>query len=326
MKQILTGLALGAAVFALSRSAVAQQPTKVPRIGLLVASSFPAMSTRVEMFRHSLHEFRYEEGKNITINARYAGGKSDHLPTFVAEMVDLKVDLLVALGTPAIVAAKNVTNTIPIVMIAGDPVEVGLIDSLARPGGNITGITNLSHELSSKRLELLKETVPKASRVAVLWNSDGPGSTLGWKKSQLAGRDLGLQVHSMSVHHEDDFEGAFKEAVRTRSDALLQTGNVFFHANQSRITELAMKHRLPAIYERREFVEAGGLMSYAPNNAELFRRIAYFVSRILRGTKPGDLPVEQPTRFELVINLRAAQQIGITIPPDVLMWAEKVIK
>jgi putative ABC transport system substrate-binding protein len=210
-------------------------------------------------------------------------------------------------------------------MIAGDAVGVGLVDSLARPGGNITGISDLDHHLSGKRLELLKETVPKLSRVAVLWNPDGPGSTLGWRESQLASRELGLQLHSMAVRTLNAFEGAFEEATRTGSGAIVQTGSVFFYANQKRITELAIKHRLPAIYVRREFVEIGGLMSYGSDSA-VFRRLAYFVDRILKGAKPSDLPVERPTKFELVINLRTAKQIGLTIPSEILMWADQVIK
>jgi putative ABC transport system substrate-binding protein len=210
-------------------------------------------------------------------------------------------------------------------MIAGDAVGVGPVDSLARPRGNITGISDLTHHLSGKRLELLKETVPKLSRVAVLWNPDGPGSTLGWKESQLASRELGLQLHSMAVRTLYAFEGAFEEATRTGSGAVIQTGNPLFYANQKQIAGLAIKHRLPAIYDRREFVEVSGLMSYGPDSAA-FRRAAYFVDRILRGAKPRELPVERPTKFELVINLRTAKEIGVTIPPDLLMWADEVIK
>jgi putative ABC transport system substrate-binding protein len=211
-------------------------------------------------------------------------------------------------------------------MIAGNAVGVGLVDSLARPGGNITGISDRTHDLSGKRLELLKETVPKLSRVAVLWNPDGPGSTLGWKESQFASRELGLQLHSMAVRTLNAFEGAFEQATRTRSGAVVQTGNPLFDANQTRIAELAIKHRLPAIYERREFVEVGGLMSYGPDHTDLYRRAAIYVDKILKGAKSADLPVEQPTKFEFVINLKAAKEIGVTIPPGVLMWADRVLK
>ena len=316
---------LGAVLLTLSFPAQAQQSSKVPRIGFLDFSSRSSESAYVEAFRQGLRELGYVEGKNIIIDYRYAEGQSDRLPGFVADFVDLKVDVLVTLGTPPTVVAKGTAKTIPIVMIAGDAVGVGLVDSLARPGGNITGISDLDHHLSGKRLELLKETVPKLSRVAVLWNPDGPGSTLGWKESQLASRELGLQLHSMAVRTVNAFEGAFEEATRTGSGAVVQTGSVFFYANQKRITELAIKHRLPAIYVRREFVEIGGLMSYGSDSA-VFRRLAYFVDRILRGAKPSDLPVEQPTKFELVVNLKTAKQLSLMIPLNVLMWADRVLE
>jgi len=317
---------VGALLLALSFPAEAQQSMKVPHVGLLNYSSLSAMSKRIEIFREGLRERGYQEGKTIIIDDRHADGNLVRLPALAAQLVDLKVDLLVALGTPAITAAKNISTTIPIVMIAGDPVAVGLVDSLGRPGGNITGISDLTHDLSSKRLELLKETLPKLSRVAVLWNPDGPGSTLGWKKSQIASRELDLQVHSMAVRSPNAFAGAFEQATKMRSDALMLTGNPMFDANRRRITELAMKHRLPAIYEVRESVDVGGLMSYAPNSDELYRRTAYFVYRILKGAKPSDLPVEQPTKFELVINLKTAKTLGLRIPSKVLMWADKVIE
>jgi putative ABC transport system substrate-binding protein len=319
-------LALGAMLLALSLPAAAQQPMKVPRIGFLHSSSRSSTSAHVEAFRQGLRELGYVEGKKIIIDYRYAEAQLDRLPAFVADLVDLEVDVLVTLGTPPTVAAKNATTTIPIVMIAGNAVGAGLVDSLARPGGNITGISDRTHDLSGKRLELLKETVPKLSRVAVLWNPDGPGSTLGWKESQLASRELGLQLHSMAVRTLNAFEGAFEQATRTRSSAVVQTGNPLFDANQTRIAELAIKHRLPAIYERREFVEVGGLMSYGPDHTDLYRRAAIYVDKILKGAKSADLPVEQPTKFEFVINLKAAKEIGVTISPGVLMWADRVIK
>ena len=318
-------LALSTLLLTLSFPAQAQQSLKVPRIGFLDFSSRSSESAGVEAFRQGLRELGYLEGKNIIIDYRYAEGRSDRLPAFVADLVDLKVDVLVTLGTPPTVAAKGATKTIPIVMIAGDAVGVGLVDSLARPGGNITGISDLEHHLSGQRLELLKETIPKLSRVAVLWNPDGPGSILGWKESQLASRQLGLQVHSMAVRTLNAFEGAFEEAKRTGSGAVVQTGNPFFYANQKRIAELAIKHRLPAISTRREFVEFGGLMSYGSDSA-LFRRLAYFVDRILKGAKPSDLPVEQPTKFELVVNLKTAKQLSLLIPRNVLMWADRVLE
>jgi len=318
-------LTLGTLLLTLSFPAQAQQSLKVPRIGFLDFSSRSSESAYVEAFRQGLRELGYLEAKNIIIDYRYAEGQSDRLSAFVADFVNLKVDVLVTLGTPPTVAAKGATKTIPIVMIAGDAVGVGLVASLASPGGNITGISDLDHHLSGKRLELLKETVPKLSRVAVLWNPDGPGSILGWKESQLASRELGLQLHSMAVRTLNAFDGAFEEATRMGSGAVVQTGNVFFYASQKRITGLALKHRLPAIGGPREFVEIGGLMSYASDPA-VARRLAYFVDRILKGAKPSDLPVERPTKFEFAINLRTARQIGVTIPPEILMWADQVIK
>jgi ABC-type uncharacterized transport system substrate-binding protein len=325
VRKAVTCLTLGSLLLTLSFSAQAQRSSKVPRIGYLDFSSRSSELAYVEAFRQGLRELGYVEGKNIIIEYRYAEGQSDRLSAFVADLVDLKVDVLVTLGTPPTVVAKGASKTIPIVMIAGDAVGVGLVDSLGRPGGNITGISDLDHHLSGKRLELLKESVPKLSRVAVLWNPDGPGSTLGWKESQLVSQELGLQLHSMAVRTLDAFEGAFEEATRTGCGAIVQTGNVFFNANQKRITELAIKHRLPAIYVRRKFVEIGGLMSYGSDSA-VSRRLVYLVDRILKGAKPSELPVERPTKFEFVVNLKTARQIGVTIPPEILMWADKVIK
>jgi putative tryptophan/tyrosine transport system substrate-binding protein len=317
--------ALGVLLVALGIQAHAQQSIKLPRIGFLNPSSLFFMSARVAAFRQGLRELGYVEGKTIIIDYRYAEGELDRLPVFAAELVDLKVDLLVSLGAPATMAAKNVTKTIPIVMIAGDAVGTGLVRSLARPGANITGISALVHGLSGKRLELLKETVPKLSRVAVLWNPDGPGSTLGWKESETAARELGLQLHSMEVRSLNGFENAFEGATRARSAAVAQTGNPLFNGNQKRLTELAIKYRLPMIYVQREFVEFGGLMSYGFDYA-VFRRVATLVDRILKGAKPGELPVEQPTKFELVINLSAAKRINIVFPSQILMWADEVLQ
>jgi ABC-type uncharacterized transport system substrate-binding protein len=307
-------LIVAALTLSLVPAAQAQQAKKIPRLGWIEYDG----SRPPRQFMTGLRERGYIEGQSIIIEYRSPG--------FVTDLVDLKVDVLVTIGTPPTVVAKNTTKTIPIVMIAGDAVGAWLVDSLARPGGNITGISDLTHDLSRKRLQLLKETVPKLSRVAVLWNPDGPGSTLGWKESQLASRELGLQLHSMAVLTLNAFEGAFEEATRTRSGAVVQTGNVFFNANQKRIAELAIKHRLPAIYVRREFVEVGGLMSYGTNYDDKYRRVAHYVDKILKGAKPADLPVEQPTKFELVINLKAAKAIGLTIPPEVLVWADDVIR
>jgi putative ABC transport system substrate-binding protein len=312
-------------VLALARFANAQQQTKVTKIGWLGARSASAPAR--EVFARELRALGYVEGKNIAFEYRYAEGKLDRLPALADELVRLKVDVLLTPATPAAVAAKNATRTIPIVFYSGsDPVAGGLVDSLARPGGNITGFTTISAVLSGKRLELLKETVPKLSRVAALWNPHDPSSAQSWKESQLPARELGLQLHSMEVSSTDKFEGAFKEATRVSSAALALMGSPFFFSNQKQIVDLAAKHHLPAIYANYEFVTSGGLMSYGADEAEAYRRVASMIDKILKGTKPADLPVEQPKKFEFIINLKAAKQIGLTIPPNVLARADKVIK
>jgi ABC-type uncharacterized transport system substrate-binding protein len=312
-------------VFALTVSpAQAQQPKKVPRIGFLVPSSQTEMAN---LLRRELRALGYVEGKNIAIEFRYADGKLDRLPTLADELVGLKVDVLVGISTPASLAAQNATKTIPIVFISvSDPVAAGLIDSLARPGGNITGFVNIATVLAGKRLELLKETILKLSRVAVLWNPLDPASAQQWKESQLPARELGLQLHSMEVSSADKYESAFKETIKARSAAIAVTQNPLAVSNQKQIADLAAKNRLPAIYARGNFVDNGGLMSYGADEAESYRRAATYVDKILKGAKPADLPVEQPKKFEFVINLKTAKQIGLTIPPNVLARADKVIK
>jgi putative ABC transport system substrate-binding protein len=320
-------LALCAMLSTLCLSAEAQQQTKVPKIGWLDSGSTVRGSRLGELFLRRLRELGYVEGKNITIEYRSADDKLDRLPALAGELVRLNVDVLVTVATPAAIAGKNATRTIPVVFIVvADPVAAGLIDSLARPGGNITGLTNIAAVLAGKRLELLKETVPKLSRVALLWDSQNPGSAQAWKESQLPARELGLQIHSMEVSSADKFEGAFKDATKARSAALAATPNALALSNRKQIVELAAKTRLPAIYFREEFVESGGLMSYGADLDDHYRRAAIYVDKILKGTKPADLPVEQPTKFELVINLKTAKQIGLTIPPNVLARADKVIK
>ena len=274
-----------------------------------------------------LRDLGYVEGKNIAFEYRFADNKLDRLPALADELVRLKVDVLVTPGINEALAAKNATRTIPIVfMISADPVAAGLVDSLARPGGNITGFTDIGAVLAGKRLELLKETVPKLSRVAVLWDPQNPSSAQEWKESQLPARELGLQLHSMEVSSADKYESAFKEATKARSAALASTSNALANSNQKRIADLATKNRLPAIYPREDWIASGGLMSYGPDRADVYKRVAVFVDKILKGTKPADLPVEQPTKFEFIINLKAAKQIGLTIPPNVLARADKVIK
>jgi putative ABC transport system substrate-binding protein len=315
--------------FALCVSAEAQQTAKIPKIGYLFAVS-DTPGSRVgarQAIRRELETLGYIEGKNIVFEARYADNKLDRFPNLADELVRLKVDVLVASTTPGALAAKNSTRTLPIIFLTvADPVAVGLVDSLARPGGNITGVTNISSVLAGKRLELLKETVPKLSRVAVLWNPQNPGSALNWKESQLPARELGLQLHSIEVSSYDRYESAFKEIIEARSSALVVMQDPVALSNRKIIADLAAKNRLPAIYPGEDFVHSGGLMSYGPDRAEAYRRVAVFVDKILKGTKPADIPVEQPTKFELVINLNSAKSLGLTIPPIVLTRAMKVVK
>jgi len=312
---------------ALSFPVGAQQPKKVPRIGYLAAVSSSADSRRLEAFRQGLRELGYIEGKNITIEYRYAEGKLDLLSDLAAELVRLKVDIIVTQSTLDAYAARQSTSTIPIVMTAsGDAVGTGLVASLARPGGNITGLTSLSRELSGKRLELLKEAVRGLSRVAVLWNAANPDKARDVEETQVQARTLGLELQSLEIRGPNDFDGAFQTATRKRAGALLILADSLTITHQSRIVDLAAKSRLPAMHEQREFVEAGGLMAYGPSLLGLFRRIATYVDKILKGAKPADLPVEQPMQFELVINLKTAKNIGLTIPPELLVRANNVIK
>ena len=323
------GLSVIAFVFVVAGAAAqAQQPTKVPRIGFLSAPSPSTIAARIEAFRLGLRELGYTEGQNIVIEYRYAEGKFDRLPDLAAELVRLKVEVIVAAGGPqAIRAAKNATNTTPIVMTgAGDPVGDALIASLARPGGNITGLSLGGPELYGKRLELLKETVPKVSRVAVFWYRTTPDVPLYLNEIHATAQALGLQIQSLEVRSPNDFEGVFRAATKGGAHALTVSISPIFIGNRKQILDFAAKNRLPAIYYATEFVEDGGLMSYAPHFADLYRRAATYVDKILKGRKPADLPVEQPMKFEFIINLKAAKQIGLTIPPNVLVRADKVIK
>jgi len=326
MKKVI-GIALSAMLLALCFSVEAQQQAKVPKIGWLLVGSTSNMPHLLEAFRQGLREFGYVEGKNLAIEYRYGEDQLERLPGLAEELVRIKVDVLVTSSTAAALAAKNAARTIPIVFLGvGDPIAVGLVDSLARPGGNITGFTNISALLAGKRLELLKETIPKLSRVAVLWSPKGQGSEQSWKESQLAARELGLQLHSVEASSADKFESAFKEATKARSAALAVIQSPLATSNRKQIADLATKHRLPAIYPRGDLVASGGLMSYGADRDEPFRRGAVFVDKILKGAKPADIPVEQPTKFEFVINLKTAKQISLTIPPNVLVRADRVIK
>ena len=310
--------------------ATAQQPKKVPRIGYLSAADPTRESARSEAIRQALRELGYIEGQNIAIEYRYAEGKRDRQPELAAELVRLKVDIILVTGAEVLVqAAKNATKTIPIVMMRGaDPVEAGLVESLARPGGNVTGITNLSTDLGGKRLELLKDAAPKVSRVAVLYEPTVRADVFQVKEIlPVAARALRLTIQPWEVRAGDDFEKVFAALSKERPNGLyVSGGSPRMMANRKRIADLALKSRLPSMYQNREFVDAGGLMSYGADEAESYRRVAYFVDRILKGTKPADLPVEQPTKFELVINQKTAKQIGLKIPPEVLARANKLIK
>jgi putative ABC transport system substrate-binding protein len=307
----------------------AQQAGKVPRIGFVSGTGDPSNpGPLVEAFRQGLRDFDYIEGKNILVEYRYVKGESDRIPTFVAELVQLKVDVLVSTSVSGIRAAKQATKTIPIVMrTTVDPVATGLVDSLARPGGNITGITTLQRDLSGKRLELIKEVIVRMSRVGVLRNADTQAAAIGFKEYGAAARDLKIQLQSLEIRGPNpDFDDAFQAAAKDRVSALITITDVLLNRYAKRIADLAIKNRTPTMCERSDYVEAGCLMSYSSNEAESSRRAAWYVDRILKGTKPADLPVEQPSKFELVINLNTAKQIGLTIPPNVLARADRVIR
>jgi putative ABC transport system substrate-binding protein len=310
--------------------AKAQQPKKVARIGYLSSLDPATESARAEGIRLALRELGYIEGQNIAFEYRYSEGKTDRAPELATELARLKVDIIVvAGGIHWIAAAKNATKTIPVVMVGAgnDPVEAGLIESLARPGGNVTGLTNLSGKLGGKRLELLKEAVPKITRVAVLYEPATSANMLEVNEDlPAAARALRLTVQPWEIRAADGFEKVFAVLSRERPDGVYVAGSPLTNANQKRIAGFALESRLPSVYSTREAVDAGGLMYYGADRAASYRRVAYYVDRILMGAKPADLPVEQPTKFELVINLKTAKQIGLTIPPNVLARADKVIK
>jgi putative tryptophan/tyrosine transport system substrate-binding protein len=309
----------------LASVADAQQPKKIPRLGRLSAG-FPGGAARDEALKRGLREFGYIEGKNIFIETRYAEGKRERYLTLATELVALKIDVLVAASGGA-AAAKQVSNTLPIVVVGTtDPLATGLVESLARPGGNVTGLTSLAPELGGKRLELLKETLPKLSRVAFLYNPADPSNVVELEQLRGPAAALGVAVRVVEARGPNEIEQAFSVIIRERPQGLSTAAGAVNNNNQRRIVDLAAKSRLPAIYHLSEFVDSGGLMSYGPNLGDMYRRAAYFVDRILKGAKPADLPVEQPTKFELVINFKTAKALGLTIPPLVLMRAEKVIK
>jgi putative ABC transport system substrate-binding protein len=329
MRRTIFCLALSAVLFAPCGTVAAQQAKNIPRIGYLSGSSnAKTPSPQVEAFQQGLRDLGYIEGKNILVEYRYGEEKADELPRLVIELVQLKVDVLVVIPLPAIRAAKQATKTIPIVMVTTqDPVATGLVDSLARPGGNITGPTRLTRELSGKRLELLKEVIPKISRVGVLWDGSTPGAAIAFKEYEAAAPALKIELQSLEVRGPNpNLEGAFQATAKGRASAIIVVRGRLLSNYTKRIAELAIKSGLPSMYEGNDYVEAGGLMSYSDNYADTFRRAAVYVDKILKGAKPGDLPVEQPAKFELVINLKTAKQIGLIIPPNVLARADKVIK
>ena len=316
-----------AMLVALCPSTEAQQPKKFPRIGFLATVSRSNISDRVESFRQGLRELGYVEEKSIVIEWRYAEGKPDRLSGLAAELVRLKVDLIVTAGSPVTRSAKEATSTIPILMgLDPDPVGNGFVASLARPGGNITGLATLAPEISGKQLGLLKEIVPKLSRVAVLGTSTRPGNAQALRETELAAGGLGLKFQYRDVLGPNDIETAFREAKRGRAEAILLLAGPVLNSHRTQIADLAAKNRLPAISERAEFIDDGGLVVYGASITEMFRRAATYVDKILRGAKPAELPVEQPTKFELLINLKAAKRIGLTIPPNVLARADRVIR
>ena len=320
------GLALYALLFAHSFPAAAQQPQRVPRIGFLEPSGSATASPRLQSFRQGLHELGYVEGKTIAIEYRSAEGKPDQLAELAAELVRLKVDIIFALGSPAIAAAKNATQTIPVVMSGGDPIRSGLVASLARPGGNITGLSNFSPDLAGKRLELLKEAVPSITRVAVIWNQADQTMGVEFGETLLGAEGLGVQLQSLAVREQSDLERAYEAAANGGADAIVVIADQFITGNRPQLVALSAQSRLPTISGDRDFPRAGGLMAYGPNMRELYSHAAYYVDKILKGAKPGDLPVERPMTFDFVVNLKTARELGITIPPEIMLQVTEVIQ
>ena len=317
---------IGSAPLAWQLVARAQQSAKIPQIGILtlsVASSMPAF----EGFRQGLRDLGYVEGQNIVLELRFAQGRPERLAAMAVELAQMKVDVIVVESAQAARAAADASRAIPVVMaVVGDPIRAGLVASLARPGGNITGLSTLATELSGKRLQLLKEVVPHAMRVAVIWNDSNPAAAGNLAETRTAARSMGVDLQSVEVRNASDLDLALEAVAAARPSAFLALTNGMFLANRTRIVEFTARSRLPAIFPDREFVQAGGLMAYGPSLTANFRRAAGYVDKILKGAKPADLPVEQPTQFELVINLKTARALGITIPPSLLLRADEVIQ
>jgi ABC-type uncharacterized transport system substrate-binding protein len=305
-------------------AAEGQPAGKVYRVGMLLAGERPA---QIEALRQGLRELGYTEGQNVVVEVRHADGRFERLPAIAAELVRLKVDVIVATGSEGVQAAKNATDTVPIVMTyVGDPVDRGFAASLSRPGGNITGVANVGDELDTKRLQLLKEAVPRIARIAVLWNPPQPAHAAQLKNLEVAARSLGVELQLVAIRVQEDFAGAFAAIQRERTSAVTMLGSLLHSQNLVRIAELARKAKLPAISYNLRFPELGGLMAYAGKEEDIFRRAAIYVDRILRGARPADLPIEQATKFELIINLKTAKALGLTIPPSVLARADEIIQ
>jgi putative ABC transport system substrate-binding protein len=320
---------LAGGLLATPLAAEAQQARKVWRVGFLAVGfrPVPGSPTGLDPFLHKLRELGYTEGRNLVLEFRYAGGRTERYPALAAELVSLNVDVLVAESTPAAIAAKHASGMVPIVMVSvSDPVGTKLVDSLARPGGNITGLSLLAPELSAKRLDLLKQTLPRLSRVTVLWNSANEGMKLRFNEAQQVAPALGLTLQSVTVQRPEDFDVIFAALSKDRPESLLVLADTVTMANSKHTIEFAARNRVPAIYEARAFVDGGGLMSYGVDFAEHYRRAATYVDKILRGAKPADLPVEQPTKFELVINLKTAKALGLRIPSSLLARADEIIQ
>jgi len=318
---------LGGAAATWPLAAHAQQPARIPRVGFLGNSTAALEANLVGPFRDGLRELGYEEGRDIVIEYRWADGRYERFPALIAELIALNVDTIVTAGTPASLAVKNATTTIPLVMVAvGDPVATGLVASLARPGGNITGLTSISVEMEGKRLELLREVVPKVSHIAVLWNAASPIQVIEEGEVRAAARVLGIKMLSLGVRTREEIDDALATIIGERPDALLVLADRLFLHHRTRIMDFAAQQRLPGVQAYRELVEAGGLMSYGPSYADMHRRAAAYVDKILKGAKPADLPVERPVKFELVVNLKAAKALGLTIPPSVIFRADEIIE
>jgi ABC-type uncharacterized transport system substrate-binding protein len=322
----LVGLAVGALFAAVNATAEAQQPSKLPRVGFIMADA-SGPDPRLDAFRQGLRELGYVEQKNLTVDYRFAEGKEDRLLKIVAEMVNSNVEVIVTDGTAVTRAVKSATKTIPIVMASdGDPVGNKFVSSLARPGGNITGLTNLLAGISGKRLEVLKDALPGKSRFGIIWNPENPSSMTGLKETQTTSQSLGVQLQLLEVRGPNDFEGAFEAAGKAHVGGVTVVSDSVMFAHRVRMLELAVKHKIATMHTQSLWVQSGGMISYGTHFPDLYRRAATYVDKILKGAKPADLPVEQPTKFELVINLKTAKQIGLTIPPNVLARADRVIK